>query len=199
MAGSLVLPGIDGAPTAELLRRAKSSGVITFLDTVWDATGRWMELMSPCLPHIDYFVPSLPEAQAMTGREDPADVAQALLDHGVGTVALKMGGDGSMVMNQSGEVHGLPAFDVTAVDATGAGDSFAAGFIAGVWHGWDLADTLRLANATGALSVMAMGAAGATRSFAETIDFMERTRCCPVKSLFCGQTVQLTRLRFVFI
>jgi sugar/nucleoside kinase (ribokinase family) len=51
VAGALVLPGIDGQPTAELLRRARLAGVTTFMDTVWDDTGRWMELIGPCMPH----------------------------------------------------------------------------------------------------------------------------------------------------
>ena len=67
------------------------AGVTTFLDTVWDDTGRWMEILQPCLPYIDYFVPSLPEAQALTGLDDPTEVARALLEHGVRTVGLKMG------------------------------------------------------------------------------------------------------------
>lgn len=181
IAGSLVLPGIDGQPTAELLKESRSAGAITFLDTVWDATGRWMELMAPCLPHIDYFVPSLPEAQAMVEREEPLDVAQALLDQGVGTVALKMGRAGSLVMNQAGETHHIPAYRVQAIDSTGAGDAFAAGFIAGVWHGWSLEKTTRLANATGAMSVMGVGAAGATSTFPETLQFMAETPTDPVE------------------
>ncbi|MCG2769833.1 MAG: carbohydrate kinase family protein, partial [Anaerolineae bacterium] len=51
VAGALVLPGMDGEPTAELLGRARSMGVTTFLDTVWDDTGQWMRLLEPCLPY----------------------------------------------------------------------------------------------------------------------------------------------------
>lgn len=173
VAGTLVLPGIDGQPTAELLSRARAAGVTTFLDTVWDATGRWMELLEPCLQFIDYFIPSLPEAQAITGREQPRQVAQVLLDHGVGTVGLKMGAEGSLVMSGNGEFIRLPAFQVEVVDATGAGDAFAAGFIAGVWQGWPLEKTLRFANAVGALCVTGMGASGGVRSLPETLQFME--------------------------
>lgn len=175
VAGSLVLPGIDGAPTAELLQIARASGATTFLDTVWDATGRWLDVVGVALPYIDYFVPSLPEAQAMTGLQNPPDVAQALLDRGVGTVALKMGDQGCLVATHSGEPIRLPAFNVTARDATGAGDAFAAGFIAGVRFGWPAEASARLANATGALAVMAFGAAGATRGLDETLAFMAAT------------------------
>jgi sugar/nucleoside kinase (ribokinase family) len=175
VAGSLVMPGIDGEPTAELLRQAQAAGVTTFLDTVWDDTGRWMELLAPCLPHVDYFVPSLAEAQALTGLDDPNQVGQALLDRGVKTVGLKMGAEGCLVMNGGGRSIRLPAFDVEVVDATGAGDAFAAGFIAGVYQGWLLERTARFANAVGALCVTGLGATGGVRSLNETLEFLENT------------------------
>jgi sugar/nucleoside kinase (ribokinase family) len=173
--GALVLPGLDGRPMADLLRLAQTGGVITFLDTVWDDSGRWMELLAPCLPYIDYFVPSLPEAQALTGLDPLEDVARTLLNEGVGTVALKMGEDGCLVMAADGETHRLPAFQVDVVDATGAGDAFAAGFIAGVWQGLSLQETARLANAAGALCVTGPGAAGGTCSLEKTMAFMAET------------------------
>ncbi len=176
VAGALVLPGLDGRPMATLLQMARAAGVITFLDTVWDDTGRWMELLGPSLPHVDYFVPSLAEAQALTGLDDPEEVARALLDCGVGTVGLKMGAAGCLVVSGSGEQVRLPVFDVPVVDATGAGDAFAAGFIAGAWLGWSLEGTARLANAVGALCVTGTGASGNVRSLAETLAFIESAK-----------------------
>jgi len=175
VAGSLVLPGLDGQPTAELLKQAQEAGVVTFLDVVWDDTGRWMELLGPALPYIDYFVPSLPEAQAISGRQDPAEAAQVLLDHGVGTVGLKMGEDGCLVLTRDGTLIQQPAFVVEVVDATGAGDAFAAGFVAGVYQDWPLEKTARFANAVGALCVTGLGATGGVRSLDETLEFMETT------------------------
>ncbi|HIC90308.1 MAG TPA: sugar kinase [Anaerolineae bacterium] len=171
VAGSLVLPGIDGEPTARILRRAKELGVTTALDTVWDATGRWMALVGPSLPHVDYFLPSLAEAQQLTGKQEPVDVAEALLAHGVRVVGLKMGEAGCYVRTADTELR-LPAYRVQAVDATGAGDAWAAGFLAGVLQGWDLARTARFANAVGALCVTAMGATGGVRSLEETLAFL---------------------------
>jgi len=180
IAGSLVMPGIDGQPTAELLKMAHEAGVITFLDTVWDDTGRWMEVLKPCMPHIDYFVPSLPEAKALTGKNDPAEVAHALLEYGVGTVGLKMGEEGCLVVSKSGDSIRLPAFQVKVVDATGAGDAFAAGFIAGVFQDWSLDKTAHFANAVGALCVTGIGATGGVSSFENTIRFIEET---PLRAL----------------
>jgi len=76
-AGTFVLPGIDGEPSVALLRKARAAGVTIFLDTAWDALNRWMELLAAYLPLIDYFVPSLGEAQQLTGLEQPQDVARA--------------------------------------------------------------------------------------------------------------------------
>jgi len=175
VAGSLVMPGIDGRSTAELLSHARQSGVTTFLDTVWDDTGRWMEILAPCLPFIDYFVPSLPEGQALTGLDDPAEIARSLIAQGVKTVGLKMGVDGCLVMTADGQIIRIPSFQVDVVDATGAGDAFAAGFIAGVWHDWSLERTAKFANAVGALCVTGLGASGGVRSLSETLTFMENT------------------------
>ncbi len=117
--------------------------------------------------------PVLPEGQALTGLDDPVEVAHALLERGVKTVGLKMGVDGCLVMSAEGQLLRLPAFQVDVVDATGAGDAFAAGFIAGVWQGWQLEKTARFANAVGALCVTGLGASGGVRSLSETLSFME--------------------------
>ena len=175
IAGSLVLPGIDGESTAKLLRSARAKGLITFLDTVWDDTGRWIQLMKPCLPYIDFFVPSLPEAQEITHLDDPIDVARSLIKDGVGTVGLKMGPEGCLVMNQDGEIIRYPAFPVRVVDATGAGDAYAAGFITGIWNGWKLEKTALFANAVGAMCVTGLGASGGVSTMKDTQEFIEKT------------------------
>jgi sugar/nucleoside kinase (ribokinase family) len=173
--GALVLPGIDGEPMAELLRKARAAGVVTFLDIVWDDTGRWLEVLEPCLPWVDYFIPSLPEARVMTGLEEPLSIAHNLLARGPNVVGLKLGAQGCLVITQSGEIISAPAFQVEVVDATGAGDAFAAGFIAGVWQGWPLDKTAHFANAVGALCTTGSGAEGGVLPLSETLQFMEMT------------------------
>jgi sugar/nucleoside kinase (ribokinase family) len=178
--GSLVLPGIDGQPTAKILKQAQQAGVITFLDTVWDDTGRWMSLLEPSLAYIDYFIPSLPEAQAVTGFDDPEQIARDLVERGVRNVVLKMGPDGCLAMAGDYQSLRLPAHDVEVVDATGAGDAFAAGFIAGVWQEWSLEKTARFATAVGGMCVTGVGAAGCISSMEDTLHFMESQ---PLKAL----------------
>jgi sugar/nucleoside kinase (ribokinase family) len=172
VAGTFLMPGIDGEPTARVLKKAKSMGITTALDTAWDSRGRWMSALKPCLPYIDYAVPSLAEARMVTGMEDPADVARVLMDHGVKIVGLKMGEEGCYVKSADVEIT-IPRYEVKAIDALGAGDAFAAGFIAGVYYGWDLEKTGRFANAVGACCVTAVGATTGIKSMEETLEFME--------------------------
>lgn len=167
-----VMPGLDGQPMARLLQHAHDVGVTTFLDCAWDAQGRWLKLIEPCLPFVDYMVPNLAEARAITGLDDPADMARFLLDQGVGTVAVKMGPAGCLVMTGDRVPHHFSAYQVDVVDATGAGDAFAAGFIAGVYLDWPLDQTARLANAVGALCVTGLGAIGGVTSLSDTQNFM---------------------------
>lgn len=157
VAGAFLMPGFDGEPTARVLKKAKELGVTTSLDTAWDSRGNWMKLLEPCLPYVDYAVPSIEEARMCTGKYDPPDVAKALMDKGVGVVALKMGDEGCYIRSKDVELS-IPIYRVDAVDACGAGDAFAAGFLTGIVNGWDLERTGKFANATGALCVTAIGA-----------------------------------------
>lgn len=174
IAGALVMPGIDGEPTARLLRRAREMGLTTSFDTVWDARGQWMRLVEPCLPYVDVMLPSLAEAQMITGKERPEEVAEVFLRYGVDIVGLKMGERGSYVRQGDTELW-LPPYVIDPVDATGAGDAYVAGFLTGLVQGWDLEKTARFANAVGALCVTAMGAVTGVRSLEETLRFMETT------------------------
>lgn len=171
---ALLVPKLDGEPLARVLRRAREMGVTTCVDTAWDSRGRWMEAVGPALPYTDICVPSLEEARMITGEREPEDIARVLLSAGVKTVGIKMGEQGCYVRSGS-EEYRVPPFAVDAVDATGAGDAWVAGFLCGVVHGLSLLETARLANAVGALSVTAMGASNGIRSLAETKAFMERT------------------------
>jgi sugar/nucleoside kinase (ribokinase family) len=172
VAGHNLMTKFDGPDAATILQAARQMGIETSLDTAWDSTGRWFTLVEPCLPHIDYFVPSIEEARRIAGREEPAAVARFFLDYGMKLVALKMGEEGCYVTDGQQSVR-LPAYPVTPIDTTGAGDCFAAGFLAGLIQGWDLEQTARLANAVGAMCVTAIGAASGIRSLEETLAFME--------------------------
>ena len=168
VAGPFLMPIYMGDDNASVLKQAKALGKTTTLDTVWDPTERWMTALAPCLPFLDYLLPSWEEAKRLTGRDSPAEIAQVFLDGGVGAVGLKLGEEGAYVRTASGDELHLPAYPVQAIDALGAGDAWAAGFLCGLTHGWDLEKTARFANATGACAVQALGATTGIRSFEAT-------------------------------
>ncbi len=171
IAGSLLMPKFDGEPTAHLLRQAKAAGVTTSLDTVWDATGNWLKTLEPCLPYVDIFLPSIEEAKQLTGLDSPPEIAKFLMDYGIQTVGLKMGERGSYVRTKDEELY-VPAYQVNVVDATGAGDAYVAGFLAGTVMGWDMKRTIELAAATGAACVTAMGTTTGIQNLEETLKFI---------------------------
>lgn len=183
VAGTFLMPAFDGQPTANVLKKARELGVTTSLDTCWDSRGNWMKLLEPCLPYVDYAVPSIEEARMCTGKQDPSDVADVFMDKGVKTVALKMGDQGCYIKNKDIELR-IPIYKVNAIDAVGAGDAFAAGFLAGIVNGWDLLRTGKFANAVGAFCVTALGATTGIKD-QETIEaFIELQETH--KSFSCG-------------
>ena len=176
IAGALVMPRFDGAPMANVLREAKAFGITTSLDTAYDATGKWMETLEPCLSYVDMFMPSIVEAQHLTGLSEHREIVQFLRStYGIHTIVIKMGENGSYASTPEAE-HFAPAYPVTAVDATGAGDAYVAGFLAGTIMGWDLKATAELASATGAACVTAIGTTAGIQNLEETLKITRLTR-----------------------
>lgn len=185
VAGTFLMPSFDGQPTANVLKKAKGLGVTTSLDTAWDSRGNWMKLLEPCLPYVDYAVPSIEEARMCTGKDEPSDVADVFLDKGVKTVALKMGDQGCYIKNKDIELR-IPIYKVDAIDAVGAGDAFAAGFLTGIVNGWDLLRTGKFANAVGAFCVTALGATTGIKDLKTIEDFITEQESIPQAGCSCS-------------
>jgi len=96
-----------------------------------------------------------------------------LRDAGVKTVGLKLGEKGCYIQTADEELT-VGAYKVQAVDGTGSGDAWDAGFIVGLLRGWDLERTARFANAVGALCVTSLGTTTGVRSREETEEFIRR-------------------------
>lgn len=174
VAGTNLMPNFDGVPCSRVVKKAKELGVYTALDTAWDATGRWMEIVEPSLPYLDLFIPSYDEARLIAGKDDPEEIADVFLSKGVKLAVIKLGKNGCFIKNQKGEKHTIPTYSrIKAVDATGAGDSFAAGFLAGLLQGWDLYRCGQYANAVGTHCVMAIGASTGIKPMQDIIGFMK--------------------------
>ena len=174
IAGALLMPGFDGEDSAELLARAQTDKVYTALDTAWDASGRWMIVLKPCLKHLDLFIPSQEEAEMLSGEKEPEKIADVFIREGVKLAVIKLGAKGCFIKSRTGEKLFVGAYErVKAVDTTGAGDSFVSGFLTGIVKGWDLRKCGEFANAVGAHCVMQTGATAGIKSMAEIQKFIE--------------------------
>ena len=171
--GVMVMPTLEGEPLAPVLKELRRRGVITVLDTVYvDPGPRWRKVILPMLPHLDYFVPSEPEAQAITGLTDPAAIAKSLKDDAAINVVVKLGEKGVYYLTEAGENAHVPAYTVDPVfDTTGAGDAWDAGFLAGLSLDMPIAQACRLGNATAAFCIQAPGASKGVPSLARIQEF----------------------------
>ncbi len=174
VAGAMLLTAFDGAPCAALLREAKGKGKITVMDTAWDSENIWLPKIKETLPFLDWFMPSVEEASRCTGETDPIKIADNLFAMGVKNVIIKLGKDGALICPSGCAPTLLPTYQtVKAVDTTGAGDAFCAGFLAGLSQGWDTLRSGRFANAVGTHCVMTVGASDGVISIKETLQFMD--------------------------
>ncbi len=164
------LPGLR-PHGGETLRRARSVGLSTSLDTGWDAKGEWLTVLGPCLPHLDLLFVNESEARILSGQPVPADAAAFFQDHGVETVVVKLGSKGCAVFSGATH-HEIPAFKVSVLDTTGAGDCFAGGFLAGLHAGLDWIDAARWGNAAGALSASQLGSTTGLLAQNEFLQFL---------------------------
>jgi sugar/nucleoside kinase (ribokinase family) len=174
MGGSLLMPAMDGAPTARLLARARELGAITSMDTALNPNVDSRALIEPCLPHLDIFMPSIEEAEAITGGVTPEAMLDALAGYDVPTLGIKLGADGC-ILRVAGQTHRLAAFPVPVVDGSGAGDAFMAGLLYGVLRDWDIARAARFGNATAAHCIQAIGCSTGVPSAERALEFLGET------------------------
>jgi len=94
---------------------------------------------------IDIFLPNKEEGAVLTGLTDPVEIARQVDQlYPSALVILKLDADGALVW-QGGEAHHIPPATNKLVDATGAGDSFAGGFLAKFLTGSPAAEAARFA------------------------------------------------------
>lgn len=175
VAGTMLMPKFDGEDCALVLKKSKEMGKITALDTAWDSTGQWMDLLKPAMEHIDYFLPSYEEAEQLSGKTDIEEAADVFLEMGPHTVVIKNGKEGCFVKSKlTGEKHHVPTYTkIKAVDTTGAGDAFCAGFLAALSKDKPILECAKFANAVGTHCVMASGASSGIKSEEEILEFMK--------------------------
>jgi len=131
------------------------------------------DILVPVVRLADIVLPSGGEAGLLLHEPDSDKACLGLLEMGVKIVVLKLGDRGCRVFS-AGETMDVPGFKVKAVDPTGAGDCFDAGFVSGYLDNLPLYEAARLANAMGALAASRMGPMEGTFSLKEVTAFIKR-------------------------
>ncbi|MEV5883292.1 ribokinase [Streptomyces sp. NPDC052020] len=142
-------------------RTARAHGVRTILTP---APAR--PLPPELLDATDLLLPNEHEAAALTGLTDPRQAATALLER-VPEVVVTLGAAGSLYAARGAEPLTVPAPRVTAVDSTGAGDTFAGALAVALGEGRPVREALAWAAAAASLSVQRPGASASMPSRSE--------------------------------
>ena len=146
---------MGGEAAAPLLSHAREHGVVTSADILAPGEGL-LDWIAPALSELDYLLPNDDQVLALTGEDDLEAGCRTLLDRGVGCVAATCGADGVLLVDADGAER-IPAFKVEAVDTTGCGDAFSAGFLRGLSLGRDRPDSARLGCAAAAKVAEGLG------------------------------------------
>ena len=174
LASIFVSPELGGDALAEIFGRAKQEGMIVCADMTKCKNGETTEDIREALSYVDYLFANKEEAAMVTGAVQTGEMAERFLACGVGTVVIKCGADGCFVKNR--DIAGqFPALQgIRCVDTTGAGDSFAAGFLWGLSEGVTLRECICRANICGALATETVGASEGVRSRKQVREILDK-------------------------
>ena len=124
-----MFPEIDCRSLKKIFAQAKSQGMTVCADMTKRKHGETVEDIKEALEYVDYILPNEEEACLVTGKDTAEEAAECLLEAGVKNVVIKCGARGCLVRNRRECYRVMAKPGVRCIDTTGAGDSFAAGFI----------------------------------------------------------------------
>jgi sugar/nucleoside kinase (ribokinase family) len=155
---------------------ARANGTLVFADVGWDDTAEWpveaLDVLSDC----HAFLPNAVEAMQYTRASSPAEALRRLSGL-VPVVVVTQGSDGALAIDATtGESVVAEGVRLDALDPTGAGDVFTAGFVLGTLRGWPLGQRLAFANLIAALSVQHFGGSLSAPGWGDIADWWRATR-----------------------
>ena len=155
------------------LKRIKSETQATVsFDLGWNSTGEWNQGIYELFPYIDVLFMNETEAVHYSRKNDAYEAAKDFARH-CHLTAIKMGKEGAIAVCD-GKLYQAAPYKVTAVDTTGAGDSFNAGFVYGFLKGKSVEECLKCGNGCGALSVTALGGNTGFPTEDQLMDFINK-------------------------
>ena len=161
-----LLPQFTGEAVGRLFARARAQGVATLLNICWDTQGKGLSFLKPALYETDYFILNADEGRQLTGCSSPESILENLRTLTDATVVLTLGADGCCLKHKDTVCY-VPAVPVEALDCTGAGDGFIAGFCAGILEKHSVLESARLGSITASFAVTGSGAYPRTPTLSE--------------------------------
>lgn len=169
------------------LRKAKQAGLFTNMELATIEPERLRASTLPCLPLLDSIVINEQEAGMLAhveprpnGRIDwdrVEDSARHLRERGASTLIGIHFPEGGVAMDKQGRLYRQPSVampEEEIVSAVGAGDAFASGLMYGFLEGWEIAESLRLAVANAAISLLGDTTTGSIKPWREALEFAEK-------------------------
>jgi len=139
----------------QIFREARELGLTTSFDPNSDPTHSWNNSIREVFNYTDLLFVNKAEALALT-RSGTVSAALKTLGHEVSCAVIKLRPKGAIAI-KDGEITSAAPFPIEPVDTTGAGDSFAAGFVSSYLRARPVSKCLDVANACGALSTLQIG------------------------------------------
>jgi len=139
----------------QFFRDARALGLSTSFDPNSDPSHLWRDSIREVFAFTDLLFLNEAEALQLTRARNARAAAKALSKE-VACAVIKLGARGAVAI-KDGQISSAPGFKVHPKDTTGAGDSFAAGFVSSYLQDRPIAECLISANACGALSTLRAG------------------------------------------
>jgi ribokinase len=149
--------GKESFQTQKKLVAALPDGIKVSFDPGALYAQRGFEQLEPIIRRVYVMMPNALELEQITGEKDYRKGASFLIGEGVTIVAVKLGCEGCYITDGKDQ-HQVATLKLDAVDSTGAGDAFCAGFLYGLLKKCSLFDCGRIGNFVASRSVMQMGA-----------------------------------------
>ena len=160
----------DGLMVEASIEAARQAGVLG-MDIVMDA-GTMREGSKELAKHVNILIASETFATPLVGSDASNETAlYALKELGPEQVVITLGAEGSIGLNNHG-IFRQKAFQVSAVDTTGAGDVYHGGYIYGLLQGWEMQECMRFASSAAALKCTKIGAQSGIPNLERINEFM---------------------------
>jgi sugar/nucleoside kinase (ribokinase family) len=172
---------------ARFLAQLRSRNIRTSIDLVSEDTSRFTRIVPPALKYTDYCIINDFEAERLSGIPLRAgnkllagnlrSIGAAILQFGVRDLAVIHFPEGAYLLSRGGAELFQPSLDLPAdlvVGCTGAGDSFCAGVLYGLYEGWNHDKTLRFAVCAGGMNLSDLTTTGGIKRWEEVSRMEER-------------------------